>query len=790
MPTGTALAGWLLALASGCGGVDAAQRGPIRLVERVGSATLRSATALDDDARGRLATRFEGALSDAEEGRRMTHAGAWVGPAVRRDQDAGEARIEAALVEVEPSRTTRLRVRVPRDGDAGTPFALELGGKLSKLRLSDAAWVEALFRELGSFQRSPLPVEEGPQGALLEVVFTTGPSTTALLIGRSHAAGDDVAGADFELVQFDERDGWLLDSHLPGRSPHVRAVERRGETRESLVLGVPGEARFELVLPARDVRLSAGAAALFARAGERLELEVRVRGGGREVAARVGLDSGDAGWTPVELALDELAGRAVEVALVARTEDGAASEALLAVGAPIVEGSDASRPPDVVLISLDTVRADRTTAYGYGLPTTPRLAELARESAVFDAAITSASWTLPAHASLFSGQYPDRHRATGPSSRVAAETPWLVDEFRRAGYVTAAFTGGGYVDPEFGFARGFDRYSTHDPAYPPPVWTRHRREAGLEGGTVDVGPRSSRGELLELLSRARRAPLFLFVHTYAAHNYACGPLDLLAVGAPRERVEELLTGFDAVAHAQRMLELPEGEAAERHREGARLLYDASLRVADRLVGDVVDALRGAGRLDETVLVVLSDHGEELYERGELGHGDSVYEELVRVPLLVRAPGLAPARVPDVVSLVDLAPTLAELCGVARLDFAPNRHDGRSLVVLLRGEPLPPRAVLARGDNRDLTLRCLRSRDLKLMREERPGREPTLRLFRLDEDPGETHDLACERGDETRALEDDLFERVELLEALGPGGTQVELSGAVLDSLRELGYVGN
>jgi len=796
----TAVAGLatLTLLGTGCGS-EPPGAPPLRLTERSQGVRVESAVGLDAAGADPLAGAelcYDARHGDAEPATGFRHRAAWVRPVLFDDEEAAEpGAVEAALVPLEPKR--RVLVRAHRAAAAASDdrlFVLELSFEPTPAELADPAYAEELFRQIGTFVRelTPVPPADAPEGSphssgdeqRLETTFVPHPTTTGVLVGR---AGELTEPVRFEVRQLSARGGWLYASGRPGRAPWVRSVTAQRDTREALVCEVGGSFTFDVWVPGGRPRLTTAITTLFASPDRSLEVEVDVRGDDGTSHHGRRFTAPPRGWAELEVDLEPFAGQRVTVTLAA--SEPTPSEALVAFGAPCVESVDPRERLDVVLISLDTLRADRSSAYGYDAETTPTLARLAAESVVFENAITTAPWTLPAHISIFSGQYPDRHRVHGQHSHLAAETPWIAEEFQRAGYRTLAFTGSGYVNPEFGFARGFDRYAFTDPSFPPPEWLRRRRAIGIAQGPPNVQPPRTRVELLERLREPRRAPRFVFVHTYAAHNYAAGPEDLRALGAERDDVDELVTGVDTNALNRRLDELPDGPEADRLRERASFLYDASLRVADRLVADVLDALERADRLEHTVVVVLSDHGEELFERGNIGHGGSVYEEMVRVPLMIRLPGASPARVPNVVSLVDVAPTLRELCGLPS-PAEPGREDGRSLVPLLHGESLPPRPALARGDRRDLVFRCLRGADFKFVLEERPAETPRTRLFALDADPNEVVDRSDEQAARTDELAETLRGTVERLEALGPHRVEAELSGDVLENLKELGYLGD
>ncbi|MEM1179012.1 MAG: sulfatase [Acidobacteriota bacterium] len=336
----------------------------------------------------------------------------------------------------------------------------------------------------------------------------------------------------------------------------------------------------------------------------------------------------------------------------------------------------ASPQPDVVVIVADTLRADRLSLYGHSRPTSPNLSAWAkRHAAVFESAVSSAGWTLPAHMSLFSGVDAPRHGVNWPSSQVGARWPMLAERLYRRGYRTEAITGGGYLDPSFGLDRGFERYLT---------WPRGRSSHEAE-------PTRVMDTALERLRRARDGgPLFLFVHTYATHapyapwqpffgEYSELPallkldLALRNLGGPQPRhIPEIRRGGRTVDPAE--LGFGPGEV----RRLVEDQYDAGVARLDGLLRPLLDAASASDRL----IVFTSDHGEMLGEGDAWSH-PFVFDPALKVPLLVAGPaGLgAGRRIPDQVRLIDIAPTIFDLLGLSSSEDV----DGRSLGQLLRGE---------------------------------------------------------------------------------------------------------
>jgi len=403
--------------------------------------------------------------------------------------------------------------------------------------------------------------------------------------------------------------------------------------------------------------------------------------------------------------------------------------ALLA-GALSAACGELAAPPrihGVVLIGLDTLRADALSIAGHPRETTPVLDALARQGVFFENAISNASLTLPGFVGILSGRY-FSNRVFDGKLRLS-----LVERFRDAGFATAAFTEGGYVSRGFGFERGFDHFT-------------EERARVIAEPSPDTGIAKTFGEAREWLRENGARPFFLFVHTYEVHvpyqrrRFAEG----LPMGALDETFD-LRDNFGVVGGR-----IPVGETEIAY---VRALYDGGVAEADAEVGRLLETLDELGLRDRTLVAVTSDHGEELGERipSDLGrHGHALWDTLLRVPLIVSDPRLPPRRVADQVRTVDVLPTLLELAGLE----ADPRAAGRSLVPLMRGEPGPERPAYAevqghRGAPRQA---ALRQDGYKLIwRDGGPGRAPHLALYDLLRDPGETRDLADRDPERVGAL---------------------------------------
>jgi arylsulfatase A-like enzyme len=315
-------------------------------------------------------------------------------------------------------------------------------------------------------------------------------------------------------------------------------------------------------------------------------------------------------------------------------------------------------PPNVLVVSIDTLRADRLGCYGYARPTTPALDRLAREHAVrFAAAIAEAPWTLPSHVTMLSGLHPLTHGVRLPEEAPGDEVALLAERLADTHYAFAV-TDGGWLSEPWGFARGFDSF---------------------HAGDVEVD-RAVERVLEYVRHRQGKGPWLGFLHTYDVHcPYDPPPPYAGTFESP---------GAEPIEVAGRCGN-PDYNALALTGGQARYLsdrYDEDVRRVDDALARLFAAFDELGLWEDTVLIVTSDHGEEFLEHGQIGHERTLNPEVLAVPLLVAAPGCAPRVVAAPVGLADLVPTVLELTR-----HAPARLDGRSLVPLLRGETDAARA---------------------------------------------------------------------------------------------------
>jgi arylsulfatase A-like enzyme/Tfp pilus assembly protein PilF len=371
--------------------------------------------------------------------------------------------------------------------------------------------------------------------------------------------------------------------------------------------------------------------------------------------------------------------------------------------APVSVPASPSQPRrNLLLVTLDTVRADHLGSYGDRGAATPALDRLAREGVRFTAAQTAAPLTLPAHSTILSGLLPLHHGVhTNGLGGFPADRPTLATELASGGYATGAFVGAYVLDRRFGLARGFEVYDDEIPHGPEgPALEAERPGAAV----VD--------RALAWLAKESTAPFFAWVHLYDAHFPYAPP--------------EPYRGRFAAAP-----------------------YDGEGAAVDAQVGRLLDFLASSGRDRDTVVVVAADHGEALGEHGERAHGLLLYESTLRVPLLLREPGALPAGrvVNEPVGLVDLAPTVLDLLALP----VPAGLDGRNLAPALRAGREPEPAALYAETEYPASfgwapLHALRQGEWKLVR------GVASELYDLAADPAEACDLAQRETARRSALE--------------------------------------
>lgn len=582
----------------------------------------------------------------------------------------------------------------------------------------------------------------------------------------------------------------------------VRKVRQQRETRNAMFSRTGTLS--SLLRPERDTRVQLAMSLLCPpqqTCRGQAVFHATVRNGSTRdavLARTLTVDGDDAAWESDWIDLGRYAGQAItlELRTDAPTSGGTAGAALpLPVwGEPLVSTHADPPRPNVLLISLDTLRADRLGCFGYDQPTSPAIDALAATSVRFARAISQSPWTTPAHMSLFTAQYPSAHRmnqtwdyflnflyAGGEKRALADGAITLAETLRQHGYRTLAMTGGATMSSVLGFAQGFDIY---------------REDAARLTPRVSVA-------LDQWLEQFGRQPFFLFFHTFEVH----APYSHLRFAEPLLPADDRRALHDLIAAADlddwvtlnRRLKAYLGDHGLLRREITSALYDGGVAAADAFMGDLFETLRRRGLFDDTIIVLLSDHGEEFGEHEPVhvynAHGESLYDELIHVPLIIRYPRHLPtgASIEQQVELVDVMPTLLDLVGIP----PPAAMSGTSLLPLAKGVATPRREwALSEAMEKGLEWKALRTPRFKYLLAfdpsggERSGVRPPIvdeRLFDLERDPGEQRSVLRENPDQAQAMRAQIEELLTRLAAADAAAQSVVVAPDVIERLRALGY---
>ncbi len=430
---------------------------------------------------------------------------------------------------------------------------------------------------------------------------------------------------------------------------------------------------------------------------------------------------------------------------------------------------------NLILIGLDTVRADHLGVYGMSPSPTPEIDAFAAEAVLFRRAYSTAPWTLPSFGSLFTGLLPSEHGAVGGSFvKLAPEKLTLAELLSAHGYSTHGFVGVDWLTSEFGLEQGFDELEAHVEGA---VSTRYEQYERKVHAFLDDPPRE---------------PYFLFVHIFDAHAPYTPPAPydgMYYEGDPRAPDKDSMQ----VAFSDRNRAMRPPEQLYRWLKGVTDLeypvrqYKAGISYLDRKVGDLLAKLRESGELERSIVAIVADHGEHLIEHDIYFTHYLPYEETLRVPLLLRLPGATRGgtRIDEEVSGVDLLPTLADLLDVP----SPANLAGTSLVSLLSDPDasLKRRWLFAEWGGPRKNVRAVWSRDVRLLRYEGFGAR-RFEMYDRRSDPRETVPVTEARSELVMRLDSLLERRYAPLEIPGELGQEPELDAELIERLRALGYL--
>ena len=416
------------------------------------------------------------------------------------------------------------------------------------------------------------------------------------------------------------------------------------------------------------------------------------------------------------------------------------------------------RRPNVILVSIDSLRADHVHGYGYGPETTPVLDELMRRGTAFSNCISHAPWTLPVQVSLFTSLYPHSHGVIDKGFALNEDVLTLPVALKNAGYATGGFACLPYHDPDYGFGRGFDTYvcKKMKDFHAPDIFE----------------------ESLKWLLQLGSSRFFLFLHTYDVHASYNPPEHYLKMFETSYdgHIDGSLTTLLDIRHERIVL----SDEDLRHLVA---LYDAGIREFDHDIGVFLKFLKEKDFLANTIVIVTADHGDEFLEHGGSFHGRTLYDEMLKVPLIMAGPGIPVGKmIEEQVQVIDIMPTILELCG----SEIPSGIEGKSLLPLIKQEVADwEQFAFAEADAekkvKDI-YRVVRAGRYKLIYDRLTGREE---LYDLALDPYEQVNIIEDKPEIAETLRQKL--REWMVTERGNPAT-VKISEKQKNEIRALGYL--
>lgn len=486
------------------------------------------------------------------------------------------------------------------------------------------------------------------------------------------------------------------------------------------------------------------------------------------------LNRGQAGqWFDREIDLTPWEGRKLKLVLQTRVAGGerrarrAARRMMPVWGYPVLASREyRDTRPNVVLISIDTLRADHLGAYGYHRDTSPHLDALARDATVFEAASSVSAWTLPTHLSMLTGLLPSLH-GVRENRRLDPSVPFLPELLSEAGYRNDGVASWYFLSQTFGFDRGFHSYRL--------------RVAQDAEHAIDTA--------IELIRRAEGQKQFLFVHLIDPHWPYLPP-------------SEWLDRFGKAKDASGMLNIVVNRIPPRGAddiEDAKRLYDAEIAYTDAQLERLFSELESRGLYDDSLIIVTADHGEAFYEHDHWTHMVSLYDEMTHIPLIVKWPGGArKGRVSTPVSQTDVFPTILEAAGVpvpptmaATLSELEETAAGRSILSELTSEIGYRRSCTDRSltDCVTLAVRVGNMKYITTLSGDADGRRTAVEeLYDLADDPGERRDLSDDARTQSEAFSARVRAFLRVAKAWNARTEDVVLDESVTEQLRSLGYI--
>lgn len=455
---------------------------------------------------------------------------------------------------------------------------------------------------------------------------------------------------------------------------------------------------------------------------------------------------------------------------------------------------------NVIIISIDTLRADHASIYGYSRKTTPQIDSFAKKSIVFDRAYTQASHTLPSHTTLLTSVYPDTHGLFTMPDTLSEKIETLTQILSRQGYETAAFLNAGWLHPKFGLDRGFETYN---------FYTDTRIEESNDGIKIGRNAEDTNKAVFEWLAESdKQRPFFLFAHYFDVHSdwkqlpyESPQPYGTKFCQDYRGNYKGGRNGIFATKHLMK-LNKKNIPLSNEDRKYIEALYDGGVAYTDNQIGILLKKLEDMNLLENSLVIIISDHGEEFREHGQFLH-EQIYEEQIHVLLIMKFPdkGISKGsnagseeinalsrteavgrRIKTPVKLIDIMPTILDYLKIEK----PAHVQGSSFFPVIKGEKLTTDSAIC-SRNSEGTQYSIIDGFWKLLYKV-PDKK-TL-LFNLENDPSETNDLSASEPERTAKLRNNLLKHITTYQNAGKNFRfgKIELDDRIKDELKALGYV--
>lgn len=454
---------------------------------------------------------------------------------------------------------------------------------------------------------------------------------------------------------------------------------------------------------------------------------------------------------------------------------------------PILYQPSEEKEFNFILLSLDTLRPDHLSCYGYNRRTSPNLDKLAEDSVLFENTFSTTSWTLPAHVSMITSLNTPHHRVINSRQRIPASSFTLADILRGENFICTAFTGGGFLSTKYGFSKGFDSY-------------QELRKKGRDDSFRFNEAESLKENVSEWLDKNHNKKFFLFLHTYQPHTPYANESEIGKMFLPEGAKWDMIIESEIIGEGGQQNTV----LSEEEKENVIALYDGEIRYTDEhLIQSLVEKLKELDIYDNTMIVITSDHGEEFYEHECWLHGVSLYNESIKVPLIIKFPYslYKGRRIKKIVRVVDIMPTILDM---AKINTSSHEMDGKSLLRIIKGKEKKARSFYSdltihkfkddfpsifstnRNNYKLILNKKMNSPYIKRTAKNVEGRK--IELYNIEYDRDETRNVAG--GYNYRNLYMELIEQLEkFYERLKTTASEtVEIDKELRRNLKALGYM--